>query len=88
MTRWSKISPTIVLAILAPLAAEYIFNALLFDQTAVPVSLFAGAMGFTAIVMVCRLRVLAGIIAAGIYFPLIIYTAFMLGIWAGYYDFP
>ena len=88
MTRPLRISATIVLAILAPLAAEYVFNAILFDQTAVPVSLFVSAMGFTAIVIVCRLGVLAGILAAALYLPLITYAAFMLGIWAGYYDFP
>ena len=87
VTRRSNISATIAFAILAPLVAEYVFNAILFGA-AVPVSLFVGAMGFTSIVVVCRMRVLAGILAAAIYFPLILYAAFMLGIWAGYYDFP
>ena len=65
--RQLQISTTIAVAVLAPLAADYVVNAVIFDyQSAVPAFLLVGAMGFGAIVVVYRMRVLAGLLPAAI----------------------
>lgn len=75
-------------AVVAPVLAAHTISAITGEGAHILLVVILECCGFALLVTALRPKLLLAIAAAALYFPLVFFLIFQLGVRAGYYDFP